>query len=78
MTTAKKLTKSKLTLLDLAAYLKNVSKACRVMGYSWDTLYGVKKAYENSDMAALKERGRRNANMKNRVSEEVKQGKDTP
>lgn len=34
MTTAEKLIKSKMNLLDLAAYLNNVSEACRVMGYS--------------------------------------------
>jgi len=34
MTTAEKLIKNKLGLLGLANYLKNVSEACRVMGYS--------------------------------------------
>ena len=46
------------------------------MGYSWDTLYGAKKACESGGMEALKERRGRNANMKNRVSEELKQGKN--
>ena len=34
MTTQEKLIKNKMSLLELAGYLKNVSEACRVMGYS--------------------------------------------
>ncbi len=41
MTTDQKLIRNKLGLLDLASYLKNVSEACRVMGYSRDTFYRV-------------------------------------
>ena len=73
MTTEQKLIKNKLGLLELATYLRNVSEACRVMGYSRDTFYRVKTAYEDGGLEALKERTRRAPNTKNRVSEEVEQ-----
>ncbi len=73
MTTAEKLIKNKLGLLELANYLKNVSEACRVMGYSRDTFYRVRKAYEEGGIEALKEKSKRKVNIRNRVSEQVEQ-----
>jgi transposase InsO family protein len=73
MTTAEKLIKNKLGLLQLASYLQNVSEACRVMGYSRDTFYRVKKAHDEGGIEALKEKSRRKPNIRNRVSEDVEQ-----
>jgi len=73
MTTEQKLIKNKLGLLELAAYLQNVSEACRVMGYSRDTFYRVRKAYEEGGLEALKEKSRKVPNLHNRVAEEVEE-----
>jgi transposase len=73
MTTAEKLTKNKLGLLQLASYLHNVSEACRVMGCSRDTFYRVKKAHDEGGIEALKEKSRRKPNIRNRVSEDIEQ-----
>jgi len=64
MTTEEKLIKSKMNLLDLAAYLKNVSEACQLIGYSRDTFYRAKKAYDEGRIEALKEKTRRKPNIK--------------
>jgi transposase InsO family protein len=73
MTTAEKLIKNKLGLLQLASYLQNVSEACRVMGYSRDTFYRVKNAHDEGGIEALKEKSRRKPNIRNRVAEDVEQ-----
>ena len=46
MTTEQKLIKAKMNLLELGAYLGNVSEACRTRGYSRDTFYRLKKKYD--------------------------------
>jgi transposase InsO family protein len=71
MTVQEKLIKNKLGLLELASYLGNVSEACRVMGYSRDTFYRLKKAHDEGGFVALMEQNRRVPNRKNRVSAEV-------
>jgi ACT domain-containing protein len=43
MTTADKVIKTKVGLLELGKQLGNVTKACRVMGYSRDSFYRLKE-----------------------------------
>lgn len=74
MTTLAQSTKRKLSLLQLAEELGNVSKACKLMGYHRDTFYEVRRAFQVGGTAALVEekRGPRNPHP-NRVSAEVEQ-----
>jgi len=43
MTTADKVIKTKVGVLELGKQLGNVSKACRIMGYSRDSFYRFKE-----------------------------------
>ena len=56
-------------LLNLAAELGNISKACRVMGVSRDTFYRYQAAREAGGIEALFDVNRRKPNLKNRVDE---------
>lgn len=51
MTTASQRTKRKLSLLQLAEELGNVSKACEIMGYHRDTFYEVQKTLKPNGLA---------------------------
>lgn len=73
MTRDEKLIKSKLTMLELADYLGNVSEACKITGYSRDTFYRVKKAYDEGGIEELREANRKKPNLKNRVSPEIEE-----
>ena len=46
MTTSKKIARRKLSLLQLAQELGNVSKACRLMGYSRQQFYEIRRNYQ--------------------------------
>jgi len=46
VTTQDKLTRRKLSLLELASDLKNVSKACKTMGYSRQQFYEIRRSFQ--------------------------------
>jgi transposase InsO family protein len=73
MTTQEKLIKRKLSILELAEYLKNVSHACKISGVSRQHFYDIKKAYDEHGIEGLKERSRRKPCHKNRVAPEVEE-----
>ena len=65
--------KHKLGLLELADQLRNVSRACKLMGVSRDTFYRVQTAYEDGGIDALLAKSKKAPNPKNRVEEHVEQ-----
>lgn len=46
MTTEKKVARRKLSLLDLAQELRNINKACKVMGYGRQQFYEIRRNYQ--------------------------------
>ena len=62
-----KIIKNKVGLLNLAEELGNVSKACKVMGFSRDSFYRYKAAVDEGGLDALIDKSRRKPNHKNRV-----------
>ena len=61
--------KHKVGLLSLAAELGNVSRACKVMGFSRDTFYRYQSAMDSGGIDALIDANRKKPNPKNRVEE---------
>jgi transposase InsO family protein len=64
-----KLIRNKIGVLNLAAELGNVSRACKVMGFSRDTFYRYRQLVEEGGVENLVERTRRKPNLKNRVDD---------
>ena len=74
MTTTKKIARRKLSLLQLAQEMNNISKACRLMGYSRQQFYEIRRNYQTYGAEGLIDRlpGARGPHP-NRVSPEVEQ-----
>ena len=65
--------KHKAGLLNLAEELRNVSKACKIMGVSRDTFYRYQKLVETNGLEASINQDHRVPNLKNRVDEATEQ-----
>lgn len=72
MTTEKRIARTKLSLLELAQQLGNVSKACKVMGYSREQFYEIRRNYQSFGADGLLDKisGAKGPHP-NRVSEEI-------
>jgi len=56
MTTDKKVARRKLSLLELASDLGNVSKACRMIGYSRQQFYEIRRNFQTYGADGLLDR----------------------
>lgn len=59
--------KNKVGLLNLAQELNNISKACKIMGFSRDTFYRYQQAVEEGGVEQLVNKSKRGPNVKNRI-----------
>lgn len=77
--TSERIIKNKVGLLNLAEELGNISKACKVMGYSRETFYRYHRARDEGGIEALLGKNHRKPNFKNRVYESIeKEIKEIP
>jgi hypothetical protein len=74
MTTEDKVARRKLSMLELAVELGNVSKACQIMGYSRQQFYEIRRNYQTCGAEGLLDRmpGAKGPHP-NRVSQEIEQ-----
>lgn len=63
--------KHKVGLLNLAAELGNVSRACKVMGFSRDTFYRYQTAMAEGGVEALLDANRKKPNIRNRIERSI-------
>lgn len=68
---SQRIIKNKVGLLNLAEELGNISRACKVMGYSRETFYRYQNAIQEGGIEALFDKNRRVPNVKNRVEEHI-------
>ena len=73
MTTQDRIVKNKMSLIELAEYLQNVSEACKIHRVSRQHFYDIKKAYEENGLEGLKDKSRRKPCIKNRVAPETEE-----